>query len=95
MGMPVSPLCDRDTTDWRKSQIVFLDCVVRLQCCDLNDMLRYLSSALPGLCAERARLSRCTASLSMHSSMHQPIWHRLPAQVHTPPACISRGAGST
>lgn len=29
MGMPVSPLCDRETTDWPKSQAVFLDCVVR------------------------------------------------------------------
>lgn len=29
MGMPVSPLCDRETTDWKKSQLVFLECVVR------------------------------------------------------------------
>lgn len=29
MGMPVSALCDRETTDWPKSQLVFLDCVVR------------------------------------------------------------------
>lgn len=29
MGMPVSALCDRNITDWPKSQAVFLDCVVR------------------------------------------------------------------